>query len=132
MAKSKISASPKLKGSNAYGTKAARARVEARIRDDIYDRDRSDIDAIRNKPMGVDIGSKGPYTYQGATKLEKMAFDDARRRGAYDPAENLTAIIPEERKAKGGTVKKMAKGGSTASKRADGCATKGKTKGRFV
>jgi len=28
--------------------------------------------------------------------------------------------------------KKMAKGGSTASKRADGCATKGKTKGRFV
>ena len=34
--------------------------------------------------------------------------------------------------AKGGKVKKMAKGGSTASKRADGCATKGKTKGRFV
>ncbi len=32
----------------------------------------------------------------------------------------------------GGKVKKMAKGGSTASKRADGCATKGKTKGRFV
>jgi hypothetical protein len=32
---------------------------------------------------------------------------------------------------KGGAVKKMAKGG-TASKRADGCATKGKTKGRFV
>lgn len=34
-------------------------------------------------------------------------------------------------KAKGGTVK-MAKGGSTASKRADGCATKGKTKGKMV
>jgi hypothetical protein len=35
---------------------------------------------------------------------------------------------------KGGTVKKMAKGGtvSSASKRADGCAVKGKTKGRFV
>jgi len=32
---------------------------------------------------------------------------------------------------KGGKVKKMAKGGS-ASRRADGCATKGKTKGRFV
>ena len=32
----------------------------------------------------------------------------------------------------GGAVKKMANGGSTASKRADGCATKGKTKGRFV
>jgi hypothetical protein len=36
------------------------------------------------------------------------------------------------RRAKGGKVKKMAKGGSTASKRADGCCTKGKTKGRFV
>lgn len=33
---------------------------------------------------------------------------------------------------KGGKVKKMAKGGSTASKRADGCCTKGKTRGRFV
>ena len=33
---------------------------------------------------------------------------------------------------KGGKVKKMAKGGSAASKRGDGCATKGKTKGRFV
>jgi hypothetical protein len=29
-------------------------------------------------------------------------------------------------------VKKMAKGGMTASKRADGCCTKGKTKGRIV
>ena len=33
---------------------------------------------------------------------------------------------------KGGAAKKMAKGGSTASKRADGCAIKGKTKGRMV
>ena len=33
---------------------------------------------------------------------------------------------------KGGKVKKMAKGGSTASKRGDGCATKGKTKGKFI
>lgn len=36
------------------------------------------------------------------------------------------------RRAKGGKVKKMAKGGSAASKRADGCCTKGKTKGKFV
>lgn len=32
---------------------------------------------------------------------------------------------------KGGKVKKMAKGGSV-SKRADGCCSKGKTKGKFV
>jgi hypothetical protein len=38
------------------------------------------------------------------------------------------------RMKKGGKVKKMKKGGtvSSASKRADGIATKGKTKGRFV
>jgi len=35
---------------------------------------------------------------------------------------------------RGGNVKKYASGGSvsSASKRADGCAVKGKTKGRFV
>jgi hypothetical protein len=58
-----------------------------------------------------------------------------------DPAEKrrLAAEAEAEEKKKqapgmkrGGAVKKMAKGGSTASKRADGCATKGKTKGRFV
>ena len=39
---------------------------------------------------------------------------------------------PEAAYKKGGKVKKMAKGGSTASKRADGCCTKGKTKGKMV
>jgi hypothetical protein len=38
----------------------------------------------------------------------------------------------ERAKHKGQPLTKMAKGGSTASKRADGCAVKGKTKGRFV
>ena len=38
----------------------------------------------------------------------------------------------ERAKHKGQPLTKMAKGGSTASKRADGCATKGKTKGKFV
>jgi hypothetical protein len=38
----------------------------------------------------------------------------------------------ERAKHKGQPLTKMAKGGSTASKRGDGCATKGKTKGKFV
>ena len=38
--------------------------------------------------------------------------------------------MPEKRMIK--PVEQFAKGGSTASKRADGCATKGKTKGRMV
>lgn len=38
---------------------------------------------------------------------------------------------PDKAMRRGGKVKKYASGGSV-SKRADGCATKGKTKGRFV
>ena len=47
-------------------------------------------------------------------------------------AEEAPAGAPMMRK--GGKVKKMAKGGSvsSASKRADGCATKGKTRGKLV
>jgi hypothetical protein len=59
--------------------------------------------------------------------------------GGIQPALSRTSgNMPMPTKAatmkKGGKVKKMAKGGSvsSASKRADGCATKGKTKGRFV
>lgn len=50
-----------------------------------------------------------------------------------DKAMIASAVHKHERaKHKGQPLTKMAKGGSTASKRADGCATKGKTKGRFV
>jgi hypothetical protein len=59
--------------------------------------------------------------------------------GVKDPEEKRRMRMEEAEASKkpagmkrGGAVKKMAKGGSTASKRADGCATKGKTKGRFV
>lgn len=62
----------------------------------------------------------------------REAQDEMRRetRGAYQPPR---FIVPEHLKAKGGTVK-MAKGGSvgSASKRADGCAIRGKTKGRII
>ena len=44
-----------------------------------------------------------------------------------------TAVHKHERSLhKGKPLTKLAKGGSTASKRADGCATKGKTRGKFV
>ena len=41
------------------------------------------------------------------------------------------SLLPTKPPSKGG-VMKYAKGGSTASKRGDGIATKGKTKGRFI
>ena len=58
-----------------------------------------------------------------AEAIQKADFDARRREAAG-----------MDTMKKGGKVKakKMAKGGSTASKRADGCATQGKTKGRFV
>ena len=49
-----------------------------------------------------------------------------------DKAMIASAVHKHERaKHKGQPLTKMAAGGS-ASKRADGCATKGKTKGKFV
>ena len=78
-----------------------------------------------------------------ASYLAKSQRDKAARKAARSAADMRgrpmveDIMVAEEAPAgammrKGGKVKKMAKGGSTASKRADGCATKGKTKGRFV
>ena len=53
------------------------------------------------------------------------------RSNAVPSDEPMPTRRAPSRMAKGGEVKKMAAGGS-ASKRADGCATRGKTKGRFV
>jgi len=73
-------------------------------------------------PIGRTAGYLGP-TIRGEDGSRVSL--GVGRRGAIGAG----ASIPFK---KGGKVKKMAKGGSTASKRADGCATKGKTKGRFV
>jgi len=50
---------------------------------------------------------------------------------AYDLSSRVSLNELFEKKAKGGYVKKMASGGS-ASSRADGCCTKGKTRGKMV
>ena len=62
-----------------------------------------------------------------------MAQDKALIKKAFkqhDAQEHKSGKGTKLSLAKGGKPKKMAAGGS-ASKRADGCATKGKTKGRF-
>ena len=73
-------------------------------------------------PVARTAGYLGP-TYRGEGG-ERVSIGRGRQGDV-----GVGASIPFK---KGGKVKKMAKGGSTASKRADGCATKGKTKGRFV
>ena len=71
---------------------------------------------------------------KGLTRLMKPGMK------TYTPSE-YEAMVPKLGREnlklgmkKGGTVKKMASGGkvSSASKRADGCAIKGKTRGRMV
>ena len=71
----------------------------------------------------------------------KRRYDIGRRVDAMTENQQKTAMMRAAREARevdgmrsGGRVKKYASGGSvsSASKRADGCATKGKTRGKFV
>ena len=61
------------------------------------------------------------------------AFENMKA-GKTMPTENDMGPLPtpEPKKETVKPVKKMAKGGMTASSRADGCCTKGKTKGRMI
>jgi hypothetical protein len=59
-----------------------------------------------------------------ARGVEKSGTDRAR--------EAAKVISDDEKYTKERPEQKYAKGGMTASKRADGCATKGKTRGKFV
>ena len=67
---------------------------------------------------------------------EEAAAMEIQKRGAGMRGRPMVEDIMVAQEApamrKGGKVKKMAKGGSTASKRGDGIATQGKTKGRFI
>jgi len=61
----------------------------------------------------------------------KKSQAPARAQMLKDIKESMSGPnVPGEYKKKGGMIKKMAKGG-TASSRADGCCTKGKTRGKI-
>jgi hypothetical protein len=72
----------------------------------------------------------------GKDKLREYTMDEFERMTPKIGREalKLTRENPKLGMKKGGAVKKMASGGkvSSASKRADGCAIRGKTKGRMV
>lgn len=100
--------------------------------------------AAQQSPEGLTHVRKGIFGSMSRKPMvpSKMMADMAMQARANMPAAGAPAMggrygvtdRGENTKdfKKGGKVKKMAKGGSTASKRADGCATQGKTKGRFV
>ena len=101
-----------------------------------------DISPIGGALTGKGLFGKGlsELADSGLGMLVAMSYlaksqRDKKKKGAvgnHGGAEPVMAMEAGEGMRRGGKVKKMAKGGSTASKRADGCATKGKTKGRFV
>lgn len=67
---------------------------------------------------------------------EKLGMDNENMAKGIElkagkPNKDKPYELKPELKKKGGMIKKYSKGG-TASSRADGCATKGKTKGRIV
>ena len=65
-------------------------------------------------------------------KVNKEESKPAREFTATEKAQNL--MSPGYNKKKGGVIKKMSSGGkvNSASRRADGCAMRGKTKGRMI
>jgi hypothetical protein len=62
---------------------------------------------------------------------DRIERSNLAKEGKSTPDEPTSYMSPDGRTGGMGPLKKMAKGGS-ASKRADGCCAKGKTKGRFV
>ena len=69
---------------------------------------------------------------EGHDAMTKKSMADIKRRKLQADAKAPGAGLYAKARAKLNEVTGFKKGGSTASKRADGCATKGKTKGRFV
>jgi hypothetical protein len=82
------------------------------------------------RDITIEEGMRGLREAENEMKRESTRGGESARRDT-----SLRGKIREMTgMKKGGKVKKMKKGGtvSSASKRADGIATKGKTKGRFV
>ena len=110
---------------HSMGTKPPqRARLLEAVREDEFQRGKEAGPTPRPMPKRDEMIP----TDEEARRMRKQVEEDRLMRGmgeAYDRA------APESMKAKGGKVKGYAQGGS-ASSRADGCAQRGKTKGRFV
>ena len=100
---------------------------------------------IRNsKPAPMPKPKKPPFKSnmpQIDGEAREKAIMEKFKKPKYNPKKILkeyrekTGSSPSRRIASGGKVKKMAYGGSvkkTGARRADGCAVRGKTKGRMV
>lgn len=87
-------------------------------------------DRLGPRPVRPEFNKPAPAVTKPAVTTAPVAAPAAPATATATTAPAATAA-PATMK-KGGKVKCMSKGGSTASKRADGCATKGKTRGRII
>ena len=88
------------------------------------------LPALASGVMGKENRGFAAGLLPGFIYKDKYRDDEEERRQAEEEALMQATRGPENMK-RGGKVKKMAKGGS-ASKRADGCAQRGKTRGKMV
>jgi len=89
--------------------------------------DFSKADKGKTFKRGGDMATKGVNPF---AKFEKSG-KDVEKKGMKEGSKADMMLDKKQMMKKGGGVKKMAAGGS-ASSRADGVASKGKTKGTFV
>jgi hypothetical protein len=83
--------------------------------------------------QGIDLA--GPKDKVRPVQMPELKTKDTGDKNKFDIKGTLPKGYENAKPVKkGGMIKKMKKGGSvgSASKRADGCATKGKTKGRII
>ena len=109
------------------GKKGYDAYKQKQLRDEIAD---SEDQAVGRAPPVVPPFQRQPLTRDQIAGKEKV--ENLRR--TYGPSQDERDRMQRGGMKKGGSVK-MAKGGSvksSASRRADGCCAKGKTKGRMV
>jgi len=83
------------------------------------------VQGIKKSDAGAGRGKQG-----GPTAKELADYERKQNRGIYTAEMGQPPMDPEGAKKRGGVIKKMASGGS-ASSRADGCAVKGKTRGKM-
>jgi len=86
----------------------------------------------RNASARLPVGNIGGGMYGPRTTVGNTTIGAGFGSGAVGGRGAIGGIGATTRFKSGGKTKKMAKGGSTASKRADGCAQRGKTKGKMV
>ena len=84
--------------------------------------------ARRDRALDQPNAGAGRGKQGGPTAKELTDYDKKQNAGIYTEGKGNP---PQDIDSASAPVKK-ASGGMTASRRADGCATKGKTKGRFV